>query len=68
LHAQLQHILANCDKNVEIISNLGGKEPLPWTRTRGSIHNCYSTSGAWTTPILRLLLTTHIQINPNSDL
>jgi len=53
----LQLILANCDKNVEIISNLGGKEPSPWTRARGSIHGCGSILEAWTTPILCSLLT-----------
>ena len=28
-HAQPQIVLANYDKNVEIISNLGGNEPSP---------------------------------------
>ena len=35
--AQLQLIPANYDKNVEIISNLGGKEPSPRFQARRSI-------------------------------
>ena len=51
-------------KIVEFTSNLGGKEPSPWTQARGSIHGCGSTLEAWTTPILRPLLT-HARTGPN---
>ena len=54
-------------KTFELISNLGGQEPSPRMDDR-SFEVAGSVPGDRTAPSLRLLLTKHIQINPNSEL